>query len=92
MNLIEAVQSGRPFRRGAGHAYHTDPIDLGPLDFEDITSTDWELKPEPREGELCATCWDSKRQGAHASYGFWIESHCRPKGHTPFKWREVEGE
>jgi len=57
MDLISAVKSGMPFRReGIDYAYHTDPMDLGPLSFDDINSTDWQLKPEPREGEGCATC------------------------------------
>ena len=51
MNLIEAIQSGKPFRR-QGHEWRKGPemnenVNLGILlSYEDIIAEDWEIKEQ----------------------------------------------
>ena len=88
MNLIQAVQSGRPFRREGEKDYWDHEAPGFFVAMESILATDWELKPEPREGVLCNQCFEPP-QLDDSRY----MQTCKDVGHTPFKWRELmEGE
>ena len=86
MNLIEAVKSGKPFRRKGFTTWNKHEDNLK-MCLGSAIATDWETKPEPREGELCAECFESGEM-MDISHGDW----CKDKNHTPFKWREVTDE
>ncbi len=49
MNIIDAVKSGRPFKR-KGHAHYTHPLQDGVfVSKEDLLADDWELETEKKE-------------------------------------------
>ena len=85
MNLIEAVRSGKDYKRACADTWRRS-FDNQVLWPKDILATDWELKPEPREGEGCATCMDLN----NTVHEFYVND-CSLLGHTPFKWREIVG-
>ena len=89
MNLIEAVKSGKPFRR-KGWTYNPTrwvtnrhKTKKEQLTTFDILADDWETKPEPREVDMCANCFDD---GASLD---WVEDICAELDHTKIKMREV---
>ncbi len=84
MNLIQAVQSGRPFRQVGDEGWYPENKPWH-LDADRVLATDWETKPESRAGELCRECFDPPQLD-----DFRYVQTCRDVGHTPFKWREVE--
>ena len=59
MNIIEAVKSGKRFRRPGGHWLQVNTTDYNiRLLFQDILATDWEIEEriEITESEFDAIC------------------------------------
>lgn len=53
MNFIEAIKSGKLFRRQGWESYHcaSGMSVCPPFSYEDVIATDWEIKPEPKKKE-----------------------------------------
>jgi len=61
MNLIEAIKSGKPFRR-KGWGYYLNSRDGGSLEFDSILATDWEIQEQKIE-----LTWRQVQDALHAS-------------------------
>ena len=49
MNIIEAVRTGRDFRRNGYSCWYNNIGEMPDLSNADITQNDWEIKPEKKK-------------------------------------------
>lgn len=83
MNIIEAVKSGKSFRRKGFPGWKTDAIQMK-FNDRDILADDWEIQKEPLEITACRDCMNSGFTNIMFSDGY-----CQAHKHTPIKLREV---
>lgn len=95
MNIIQAVKSGKPFKRlefkkfmsplGGGADSSSGEIRLDDLSKEDVVADDWEVKSVPFEIIYCRSCG-----GLYDNDEAYPETNCNSrKHHIPIRMREV---